>query len=146
MGRRLEVTHEPLAPWSIAESIRSDACGAVASFAGTVRSPNDGMSVLYLDYEGYEPMIVAEMGRIADELEREFGVAAIALSHRLGRVGVGEVSIVVAAASAHRRAALAAIDRGIDLCKARLPVWKREVTESDATWVAGSSSAGPVIQ
>lgn len=145
MSHRLEVTHEPLDPWSIAASIRTDACGAVASFAGTVRSPNEGMRVLYLDYEGYEPMILTEMGRIAEELEQAFGVAAVALAHRLGRVGVGEVSIVVATASAHRRAALAACDRGIDLCKARLPVWKREATERDASWVAGSSSAGPVL-
>ena len=145
MPDRCEVVHHPLDPSSIAESIRSDACGAVASFVGTVRSPNRGQDIHYLEYEGYEEMILAEMRRVTAELRETFGVAAVGIAHRLGRLGVGEASIVVAAASAHRRAALAACDRGIDLCKERLPVWKREVTASGASWVEGASSAGPVL-
>ena len=142
---RFEVVTTPLDPGAIAASVRTDACGAIASFVGTVRSPNRGEAVSHLEYEGYEAMILAEMHRIADELRAAYGVAAVALAHRLGRLEVGEASIVVAAASPHRRAALAACDRGIDLCKERLPVWKREVTASGESWVEGASSAGPVL-
>lgn len=140
---RLDVVWIPLDPADLAAAIRTDPCGAVASFVGTVRSPNRGQVVHYLEYEGYEAMIVAEMERIADELKDAFGVVAVALAHRLGRISVGEASIVVAAASPHRRAALAAVDRGIDLCKERLPVWKREVTAEGASWVEGAARAGP---
>lgn len=145
MPDRLEVGQTALSPAQLAAAIRTDACGAVASFVGTVRSPNRGQVVHYLEYEGYEAMIVAEMQRIADELKEGFGVVSVALAHRLGRLEVGEASIVVAAASAHRRAALAAVDRGIDLCKERLPVWKREVTAAGAVWVEGATGAGPVL-
>lgn len=145
MPDRFEVVHEPLRPWHVAESIRSDACGAVALFVGTVRSPNDGHDVHYLEYEGYEAMILSEMRNVADDLKAAFGVAAVALAHRLGRVGVGEASIVVAAASPHRRAALDACERGIDLCKERLPVWKRETTDAGVTWVDGTTGAKPVL-
>jgi molybdopterin synthase catalytic subunit len=91
-------------------------------------------------------MILSEMRLVADDLKTEFDVAAVALAHRLGRLGVGEASIVVAAASRHRRAALGACDRGIDLCKERLPVWKREVTDAGATRVSGTIAAMPLPQ
>jgi molybdopterin synthase catalytic subunit len=145
MPDRLEVVHAPLAPAELKAAIRTDACGAVACFVGTVRSPNRGQVVHYLEYEGYEAMIVAEMERIADELKHAFGVHAVALAHRLGRLAVGEASIVVAAASPHRGPALATVERGIDLCKERLPVWKREVTAAGAVWVEGTAGAGPVL-
>lgn len=145
MSDRFEVVEEPLQPWSLAESIRSDACGAVALFVGTVRSPNLDQAVRYLEYEAYEPMVLTEMRRVADDLRAEFGVAGVVLAHRLGRLSVGEASIVVATASPHRRAALAACDRGIDLCKQRLPVWKREVTDVGETWVDGTTGSNPVL-
>ena len=145
MQSRFEVSRAPLEPWAIADGIRSDAHGAVALFVGTTRSPNRGAEVEYLDYEAYEDMVPQEMERIAAELRSAFGDLSVALVHRLGRVGVGEASIVIATASPHRRAALDACARGIDLCKARLPIWKREVTADGASWVEGSSRAARVL-
>lgn len=144
-GDNLLITREPLRPWHLAESVRTDGCGAVASFVGVVRSPNRGVAIRYLEYEGYEEMIVPEMARIAAELRAAHGVEGVAIAHRLGRVAVGEPSIVVAAASAHRREALAACHAGIDECKARLPIWKLEVTVDGAHWVEGSSGAAPAL-
>lgn len=140
-----EVRREPLHPWEIGETVRADANGAVALFVGTTRSPNRGHTVKYLEYEAYEAMVPIEMSRIAAELRAAFGDLNIALVHRLGRVDVGEPSIVVATASIHRRAALDACARGIDLCKERLPIWKREVSVDGAAWVEGSSRAGRVL-
>ena len=145
MNDRFDVSREPLDPWAIADAVRTDAHGAVALFVGTTRSPNRGHAVDYLEYEAYEAMVPQEMERIATDLRGEYGELSIALVHRLGRVGVGEASIVVATAAPHRRAALAACARGIDLCKDRLPIWKREVTADGASWVAGSSRAARVL-
>ena len=145
MQSRFEVTRAALQPWAIAEDIRSDTHGAVALFVGTTRSPNRGQIVEHLEYEAYEAMVPREMERIAAELRSAFGDVSIGLVHRLGRVGVGEPSIVIAIASPHRRAALDACARGIDLCKERLPIWKREVTADGASWVEGSSRAARVL-
>lgn len=142
---RFEVVWKPLQPWLLADSIRTDACGAVALFVGTVRSPNLGQEVRYLEYEGYEAMILPEMRRVAEDIRIEHDATAFAIAHRLGRVGVGEASIVVAVASAHRRAALDACARGIDLCKERLPVWKREATTHGETWTEGTTGRNPTL-
>ena len=145
MQDRFEVCRETLEPWTIAEGVRSDAHGAVAIFVGTTRSPNRGHAVEHLEYEAYEAMVPQEMERIAADLRGAFGELSVALVHRLGRVGVGEASIVVAIAAPHRRAALDACARGIDLCKDRLPIWKREVTADGASWVEGSARAARVL-
>ena len=94
MHDRFEVWRTPLEPWAIAESVREDEHGAVALFVGATRSPNRGHDVRHLEYEAYEAMVPQEMERIATDLRGAYGELNIALVHRLGRVGVGEASIV----------------------------------------------------
>lgn len=115
--------------------------GAVASFVGTVRSPNAGQKVHHIDYEGYEAMITAQMKRAASELRGRFDLGHLVFAHRLGRLKPGEASIVIVISSAHRKAALEATHAAIDRLKELLPIWKHEVTEEGAHWVAGSSGA-----
>ena len=121
--------------------VSDPAFGAVASFLGTVRSPNLGETVLYIDYEGYEAMIKTQMQVMADELRRGLELGHLVLAHRLGKLKPGEASIAIVASSKHRKDALLACQTGIDRAKDLLPVWKYEVTEQSQTWVKGNSSA-----
>ncbi len=123
----------------------ADPFGAVASFVGTVRSPNLGQVVEYIDYEGYEAMILTQMKVVASELRERFDLGKIVISHRLGRLRPSEASIAIVISSPHRRAALEATHACIDRIKELLPVWKREVSARGEVWVAGSSAGGETL-
>ena len=123
----------------------ADAYGAVASFVGTVRSPNLGQEVDHIDYEGYEAMILTQMKVVANEMRERFDVGKVVISHRLGRLRPSEASIAIVISSQHRRAALEATHACIDRIKELLPVWKREVTSSGEAWVEGQSVAGETL-
>ncbi len=113
--------------------------GAVSSFLGTVRSPNQGQEVLYIDYQGYEAMIVTQMKRAAAELRTQFELGRIVFGHRLGKLEPGEASIIIVISSAHRKPALLAAHAAIDRLKELLPVWKLETTPEGQSWVEGSA-------
>jgi molybdopterin synthase catalytic subunit len=136
--RVLGVTHEVLDLPGLITVLADPRSGAVASFLGTVRSPNHGRVVHRIDYEGYEAMIEAELGRIADELQETHGLLGLAMVHRLGPCDPGEASIAIVACSPHRDAAFDACRAALEACKARLPVWKHEHDEDGTHWVAGS--------
>lgn len=119
--------------------------GALASFVGTVRSPNHGQEVCYIDYQGYETMIVGQMKRAAGELRGRFDLGRVVFAHRLGRLESGEASIIIVVSSAHRKDALLATHAAIDRLKEVLPVWKLEATPEGRNWVAGSSAAAETL-
>lgn len=137
----LVVSREPLELAALFALVAAPACGASASFVGTVRSPNGGAVVRHIDYEGYEPMIVRQMRSIAAELRGRYELGGVAMAHRLGRLAPGEASIAVVISAPHRREALAACQEAIERAKVLLPVWKREASEAGERWVAGSSAA-----
>jgi molybdopterin synthase catalytic subunit len=139
---RLQAEAIPLE--QVSEEARSDADGAVVLFVGTVRNHNKGRKVLYLEYEAYPEMAVAEMQKIEQEALTRFAVSRVVLVHRTGRLEIGEASVVVAVASAHRADALDACRFVIDTLKARVPIWKKEVFEGGEVWIegAGESPAG----
>ncbi|MFQ5767486.1 MAG: molybdenum cofactor biosynthesis protein MoaE [Acidobacteriota bacterium] len=115
--------------------------GAVASFFGVVRREHLGRGVHHLEYHAYREMALLEMKRIARRLQREFKVERIGLVHRTGSLNVGEISVAVAVAAPHRKAALQACAAAIEAIKHHLPVWKREFfTDGGAPrWVLGSA-------
>jgi molybdopterin synthase catalytic subunit len=115
--------------------------GAVASFLGTVRSPNLGENVLFIDYEGYESMIYTQMKVVAEHLRQDLELGHLVLAHRLGKMYPGEASIAIVASSKHRKEALLACQQGLELCKERLPVWKHEATDGGQQWVKGVAVA-----
>ena len=115
--------------------------GAVATFSGTVRSPNAGQRIHHIDYQGYETMILTQMKRAATELRGRFELGRIVFAHRLGRLEPGEASIVIVVSSAHRKDALLATHAAIDRLKEILPVWKLEVTPAGEHWTQGSTAA-----
>ena len=110
--------------------------GAVSVFLGTVRNHNIGRKVLYPEYEAYEGMAEAEMDRIRTAALQRFDLDALAIAHRTGRLEIGEASVAVVAASAHRAAAMDACHYAIDALKAKVPIWKKEVFEDGDVWVA----------
>lgn len=109
--------------------------GAVAVFIGRVRDHSDGHAVTRIDYEAYAAMAEAEMQRIAETLIARDGVSRLAITHRMGTLGIGEVSVVIAVAAPHRAAALAACSDAIEMVKRTVPIWKREHRDDGARWV-----------
>jgi molybdopterin synthase catalytic subunit len=109
--------------------------GAVATFVGAVRDENEGHPVTLLEYEAYDSMARAEMGRIVAEIEAELPGVRAAVHHRLGSLGVGDVAVLCAASAPHRGEAFRACRLLIDRIKARVPIWKREHGPDGPYWV-----------
>ena len=126
---------EPIDVAALVSAVRGDGDGAVSLFLGTVRDANAGRRVLFLEYEAYGGMAEREMERIANDAVKRFGVASVSIVHRTGRLEIGEASVVVAVASAHRAEALDACRYIIDTLKTRVPIWKREHFEGGAVWI-----------
>ncbi len=121
------IVRDPIDVASIARSVRTDACGAVITFAGVVRElSDDGRRVTGLSYEAHESMAAAEFEQIAQEASRRFGPCEIAVAHRIGELQVGEISVAVSVAAPHRGAAFDACEFTIDELKKRAPIWKKE--------------------
>jgi molybdopterin synthase catalytic subunit len=135
------VTTDPLDPQALVEALRSDEDGAVCLFYGVVRNNNLGRTVLYLEYDAYAPMAVKVMREIAEEVKARFPVSAVGALHRIGRLEIGETSLLVAVASPHRAEAFEACHYTVDRIKERVPVWKKEVFEGGEEWIEGAIPA-----
>ena len=114
--------------------------GAVATFTGLVRDNNLNRRVTHLEYEAYEPMAVRALERICQEADREWPGTRLAVHHRVGRLAVGEASIVIAAASPHRANAFAACRYVIERVKQIVPIWKHELFEGGEIWIEGATA------
>ena len=119
---------------------RAGADGAVVTFLGLVRNHNAGRRVRYLEYEAFEPLALKAFGRIAAELQERWPGARLALHHRIGRLEVGEASVAIAVASAHRADAYAACRYAIERVKQIAPIWKREFFEGGDVWIEGATA------
>jgi MoaE-MoaD fusion protein len=111
--------------------------GAALVFEGVVRNQTRGRKTLYLDYEAYEQMALDQMESLAGEALRRFQIRDVAIVHRLGRLGIGEISVLIAVASAHRGPAFDACRWLIDTLKRKVPIWKKEYFEDGAVWADG---------
>ncbi len=132
----IELTYAPLNPEKVTEKVRRDSNGAVVTFLGATRDNFEGKRVVTLEYEAFDEMAVKELEKVRQELISEFGVEDIAISHRIGRVDIGEISLVVAVASPHRKEAFLACHQAVDRLKETVPIWKKEVYEDGSRWVA----------
>ena len=129
------VTRDPIDPSALLAEARRDGDGGLTLFVGVVRDNADGRPVTEMEYEAYEPMAEKEMARIEDDLAARHPEARLVMRHRIGRLRVGEVAVVVAASAPHREEAFAACRAGIEEIKARVPVWKREWGPDGSVWV-----------
>ena len=140
MPERFVVTPDPLDTAALEALVGGPHCGAVATFVGRVRADNAGRTVLWLDYEAFAPLAVATFERIAIEAAERWPDATLAIAHRIGRLAIGDASVVVVAASPHRRDAFAACRYGIERVKQSAPIWKHEHFEGGAVWVEGATA------
>jgi MoaE-MoaD fusion protein len=137
------LVREPIRVTEIVATLKQPGDGAVVAFEGIVRNHSAGRRTLYLDYEGYESMALAKLREIEETMRRQFPVDKVALVHRLGRLQIGETSVLVGVSSAHRAAAFEACRFGIDTLKRTVPIWKKEYFEDGAVWAEGELPALP---
>lgn len=131
----VELTDRPLDPEAITARVRKDIYGGVVTFLGTTRLYTEGKQVLYLEYEAYPDMARKEMEKICRELVERWGPLDVAIAHRVGRLEIGEISLVVAVAAPHRKEAFQACQYVVDRIKQKVPIWKREVFQDGSVWV-----------
>jgi molybdopterin synthase catalytic subunit len=136
-GHYFALTHHPIDTRSIVARLLTGAEGAVVTFEGTVRNQTNGRPVVCLDYECYQPMAIEMMARIGREIAAARPVTRVAMVHRLGRLLIGETSVVVIATAPHRRAAFEAALEGINRLKKTVPIWKKEHFVDGEVWVEG---------
>ncbi|HTM02010.1 MAG TPA: molybdenum cofactor biosynthesis protein MoaE [Vicinamibacterales bacterium] len=136
------VTPEPLDLSALTDAVCQGAVGdgAVTSFIGLVRDHNQGRRVSFLEYEAYEPLAVRALNLILDESRSAWPTARLAVHHRIGRLDIGEASIIIVAASPHRADAFAACRYVIERVKQIVPIWKHEHFEGGDVWLEGATA------
>ena len=132
-----ELTTESINVGSVARRVILPECGATVTLDGYARGWTRGRRTLYLVYEAYEPMVIGEMKKLAEQAHAKFEIAHIGIVHRTGRLEIGETSVVISVSAAHRRAAFEACDWAIRELKRTVPIWKKEVFEDGEVWVDG---------
>jgi len=130
---------------ALEQSVASPAAGAIVTFAGTTRESNVGRKVIRLEYEAYEPMALSEMRKLAIEAGERWKIVRIAIQHRVGLVEIGQTSVAIAVASAHRAEAFEACRFAIDRLKEIVPIWKKEYFEGGELWVGCQNSHPPEL-
>lgn len=133
-----EITSAPLDVGAIARRVVPPTCGAIVTLDGFVRQFTGERETEYLVYEAYEPMALKEMEKLGARAHAEFEIDHISIVHRLGRLEIGETSIVIAVAAPHRRAAFEACEWLIRELKRTVPIWKKEVYRDGETWIEGA--------
>jgi molybdopterin synthase catalytic subunit/molybdopterin converting factor small subunit len=138
-GGGFRVTEEPLSLEAVAAEVADERAGGLATFTGTVRRQSRGREVTRLEYEAYAEMAEDVMSELARDLEERYDLCAIAIHHRVGTLGIGEASVVIAVSAPHRQDALAACKKAIDRLKETVPLWKKEVYEGGEEWIGRGS-------
>ena len=138
-GGDFRLSEEPLSLDAVVREVQRDEAGAIATFTGTTRNRSRGRDVRFLDYEAYEGMAESTMRELAAELKRRYQLLDVAIHHRIGRVDIGEPSVMIAVSAPHRADALAACRDAIDTLKQTVPLWKKEVYEGGEEWVGQGS-------
>jgi molybdopterin synthase catalytic subunit/molybdopterin converting factor small subunit len=138
-GGDFRLSEEPLSVEDAIAEVARDEAGAIATFVGTTRNRSRDRDVVHLEYEAYEGMAETVMSELAADLERRYELCAVAIHHRVGRVGIGERSVVVAVSAPHRQDALAACAEAIDTLKRTVPLWKKEIYDGGEEWIGQGS-------
>ncbi|NNE97671.1 MAG: molybdenum cofactor biosynthesis protein MoaE [Pyrinomonadaceae bacterium] len=134
-----EITNDPLDVGEIARRIILPECGATVTLDGYVRKFTKGRETEHLVYEAYEPMALKEMEKLIQRAQENFEITNIGIVHRIGRLEIGETSVVISVASPHRRAAFEACEWLIKELKSTVPIWKKEVYADGEVWVEGEA-------
>lgn len=137
----IKITEKAIDVQKVIDTASSLGAGAVNVFIGTVRNTAHNKNVVWLEYESYEAMAVAEIRKVIDQAAAKWELLGWAVSHRIGTLKPGEVAVVVAVSAPHRKESFEACQYIIDNVKAKVPIWKKEVFEDGEEWV----DARPVV-
>jgi len=138
-GGAFRVTDQPLSLDTAVAEVADERAGAIATFTGTVRRQSRGREVTQLEYEAYAEMAEDVMAQLAHDLQERYELCAVAIHHRVGTLGIGEASVVIAVSAPHRQDALAACKDAIDTLKQTVPLWKKEIYEGGEEWIGKGS-------
>lgn len=132
----IQLKNTPLIPQECIDFTASYSAGGSVVFIGTVRNNTKGKPVVRLEFEAYEPMAISEMRKIAEQAQARWNCEKISIHHRTGSLDIGEIAVVIAVATPHRKAAFEACEYCIDTLKETVPIWKKEIFEDGEVWVA----------
>ena len=138
-GGAFRLTPDPIDLGAVVAEVTDDRAGAIATFLGTTRIESRGRTVVHLEYEAYEGMAEQVMTELAEALTSRYDLCKVAITHRIGRVGIGEASVAIAVSAPHREHALAACKEAIDTLKVDVPLWKKEIYEDGEEWIGRGS-------
>ncbi|MCQ4085481.1 molybdenum cofactor biosynthesis protein MoaE [Saccharibacillus sp. JS10] len=130
-----EIVTEPIDPQRYADYVLRPQAGAVTLFTGHVREWTHGVRTLYLSYEAYIPMAEKMLRQIGTEIEERFPETRTAIAHRIGELKIGEIAVVIAVSSPHRKDAYEANEYAIERIKELVPIWKKEIWEDGTEWI-----------
>ena len=133
----IEITQKPISPELVVNKIKTDSSGCVVTYVGLIREHSKDKQVLSVEYKDSEGMAANRLQGIASEIRQKWQINNLAICHRIGKLKVGDINLVVAVASAHRQEGFAACQYAIDQFKQRLPTQKRETYEDGSVWVEG---------
>ncbi|MEL6656616.1 MAG: molybdenum cofactor biosynthesis protein MoaE [Bacteroidota bacterium] len=136
MAIDIQLLHTPLSLQHCQDWVAGATCGGIVHFVGTVREQTGGRPVSRLDFEAYEPMAVSEMRKIAQTVKERWPAERVAIHHRVGKLEIGEIAVIIAVATPHRVDAFAACQFAIDTLKQTVPIWKKEIFTDGEVWVA----------
>ena len=140
----IEITYNPLDAKTVTAYVLHDSAGAVVTFIGTTRNETNDRKVLFLEYEAYRPMADEQLAKVKKEMFQRWKLTCVSIAHRLGRLDIGEPSLVVATSAPHRKDAYAASQYSIDRIKQIVPIWKKEFFENGAIWVGSQEEFNPL--
>ena len=132
------ITEEPIRPDALFDLVRSDQDGAVVTFAGVVRDNSLGHETRYIVYDAYRKMAEKKLREIGSRIKENWGLEHIAILHRVGRLEIGEISVLIAVGSPHRKEAFEACHDAIERLKQIVPIWKKETWTDGETWIDGA--------
>lgn len=132
----IQILNTPLDVAACQEWVSSPDAGGITLFVGTVRNQTQGKAVIQLDFEAYVPMALSEMQKIAKKAREKWSAKKILIHHRIGTLEIGEIAVIIAVATPHRKASFEACAYAIDTLKETVPIWKKEFFEDGAVWVA----------
>ena len=132
----IQLKDTPIHPQDCIDFVADDGTGGSTVFVGTVRNQTKGKAVMRLEFESYAPMAISEMRKIAEQATEKWSCKKISIHHRVGVLAIGEIAVIIAVATPHRKAAFAACEYCIDTLKETVPIWKKEFFEDGEVWVA----------
>ncbi len=136
LERRFQIVDGPIVAEEVVRRVEDPGNGAICVFYGVVRDHAlSGRATRFLEYEAYAEMAEAKMAEIAEEMRRRWGIEHVAMTHRIGRLAVGEPSVVIAVGTPHRKLAFEACEYAIDRLKQEVPIWKKEIGPDGEEWV-----------